>query len=241
MASIRKANPQGRPPRSSKAQVDAFLQKVISTPRPRASAREGRLLFALDATASREPTWDRACQLQAEMFNEAAALGGLDIQLCFYRGYREFHASPWFTSAADLLAYMVKVRCVGGMTQIERVFDHAVAETQHKRINALVFVGDCMEESVDRLCDRAGKLGLLGMPAFVFHEGHDWVAARSFQRIAKLSGGAYCHFDASSAQQLRDLLRAVAAYAAGGCQALEDLGQREGGLVRQLGHQLKRG
>jgi hypothetical protein len=241
MSSIRKPDPPALPTTSSKAEIDEFLQEVASMPRPRSNARRGRLLFALDATASREPTWDRACHLQAEMFKEAAALGGLDIQLCFYRGYREFHASSWFKGSADLLAYMAKVRCVGGMTQIERVLDHAVAETQHRRINALVFVGDCMEENIDRLCDRAGKLGLLGVPAFVFHEGHDWVAARAFQQIAKLSTGAYCHFDATSARQLRDLLRAVAAYAAGGHQALEDLGQREGGLVRQLEHQLKGG
>jgi len=241
MSSSRKTEPSQLPTRSSEAEIDAFLQKVASAPRRRSDGRRGRLVFALDATASREPTWDRACHLQAEMFTEAAALGGLDIQLCFYRGFREFHASPWFESSADLLAYMAKVRCVGGMTQIERILDHAIAETQRMRINALVFVGDCMEENSDRLCDRAGKLGLLGVPAFVFHEGRDRVAARAFDQIAKLSAGAYCHFDATSARQLRDLLRAVAAYAAGGRQALEDLGQREGGLVRQLEHQLKGG
>ena len=240
MSLIRKAHSMDLPTRSSKAEVDAFLQAVASTPRRRFDARRGRLLFALDATASRQPTWDRACHLQAEMFQEAAALGGLDIQLCFYRGYGEFRASPWFESSGDLLAYMAKVRCVGGMTQIERVLDHAVAETQHGRINALVFVGDCMEENIDRLCDRAGRLGLLGIPAFVFHEGYDEVAARSFQQIAKLAGGAYCHFDATSARQLRELLRAVAAYVAGGRAALEDLVRREGGMVRQLEHQLKR-
>lgn len=241
MPSSRKSDPRSLPTTSSNAEIDAFLQKVASTPRPRSDGRQGRLLFALDATASREPTWDRACHLQAEMFKEAAALGGLDIQLCFYRGYREFYSSPWFRRSAELLSYMAKVRCVGGMTQIERVLDHAIAETARRRINALVFVGDCMEENIDRLCERAGKLGLLGIPAFVFHEGHDWVAARSFQQIAKLSGGAYCHFDATSARQLRELLRAVAAYAAGGRQALEDLSRREGGMVRQLEHQLKGG
>ncbi|MGF1612688.1 MAG: VWA domain-containing protein [Gammaproteobacteria bacterium] len=241
MASIRKTNPSDVPARSSNAEVDAFLRKVASTPRRRADLPRGRLLFALDATASREPTWDRACHLQAEMFQGAAALGGLDIQLCSYRGYQEFEASPWCHRSEDLLAYMARVRCVGGMTQIERVLDHVIAETKRARVNALVFVGDCMEEDIDRLCDRAGKLGLLGVPAFVFHEGHDRVAARSFQEIARLSGGAYCHFDASSPQQLRDLLRAVAAYAAGGRQALADLGKREGGVAHQLEHQLKGG
>lgn len=241
MALIRKRDRSGLPTKSSRSEIDAFLRQVAAAPRAPADGRRGRLLFALDATASREPTWDRACHLQAEMFKEAAALGGLDIQLCFYRGYGEFNASPWFRGSAELLTYMEKVRCVGGMTQIERVLDHAIAETQRRRMNALVFVGDCMEESIEQLYDRAGQLGLLGVPAFVFHEGRDALAARAFRQIAKLSAGAYCHFDATSAQQLRDLLRAVAAYAAGGRQALQDLSQREGGLVRQLEHQLKGG
>ena len=227
------------PAGSSKAEVDAFLRRVAATPKVRAGGKRGRLIFALDATASREPTWDRACQLQAEMFEEASSLGGLDIQLCFYRGYGEFAASPWLGDAGELLRYMGRVRCAGGTTQIERILDHAVAETSRQRVNALVFVGDCMEEDIDRLCQRAGELGLLGVPAFMFHEGYDRLARRAFQEIARLSGGAYCRFDATSARQLGELLRAVAAYAAGGRQALEDYGRRKGGLVLQLSDQLK--
>ena len=42
-----------------------------------------RVIFALDATASREATWDLASQLQSKMFEEAA---GLEVQLLYYRG-----------------------------------------------------------------------------------------------------------------------------------------------------------
>jgi len=199
-----------------------------------------RLIFAMDATASREPTWDRACHIQSEMFVETSALGGLDIQLCFYRGYGEFECSGWLSTSDDLLAQMSATTCAGGMTQIERVLEHAVAERRRGRVNALVFVGDCMEENVDRLAHLAGEMGLLGLPAFLFHEGSDPVAARAFREIARLSGGAYCSFDSGSAQQLRDLLSAVAVYAAGGRRALEDFGQRRGQLVRQLTHQVRR-
>jgi hypothetical protein len=134
---------------------------------------------------------------------------------------------------------MTAVACLGGRTQIGRVLKHAIAETRAKRVNALVFVGDCMEESADTLCDLAGKLGVLGLPLFLFHEGEEPDAAATFKQLAKLSGGAYCPFDAGSAQQLTELLRAVAVYAAGGLKALEDLGRRAGGrtllLTRQLG------
>lgn len=228
------------PSRSSKTEIDAFLLKLARTPRAKRNKQRGRLIFAMDATASREPTWDRACHIQGQMFDETAALGGLNIQLCYYRGFHEFEASSWVDNSKDLLEYMSGVHCAGGMTQIERVLLHAIAETKNKKVNALVFVGDCMEEDADRLSHLGGELGLLGMPVFVFHEGFEPLAERTFKEIARLSNGAYCRFDTTSAQQLRDLLGAVAVYAAGGPQALEDFGKRKGGVVLQLTHQTKK-
>jgi hypothetical protein len=227
------------PAKSAQADVDAFLAKVASTPIVKAAGTRGRLVFAMDATASREPTWDRACHIQSEMFLATDTLGGLDVQLCYYRGFREFDATRWLSTSADLLAHMSDVRCAGGMTQIERVLEHTLAETRRQKVDALVFVGDCMEEYIDRLCHLAGELGILGVPVFCFHEGNDAAAERTFREVARLSGGAYCSFDASSAQQLRDLLSAVAVYAAGGRKALEDFGQRQGGAALRLTRQFK--
>lgn len=201
--------------------VDAFIAKLKATPVVRTGAR-GRLIFAIDATASREATWDRACQVQAEMFDATASLGGLDVQLVHYRGHGEFRASPWASNARELIGEMTGVTCLGGLTQIERVLAHAAKEAAQRRIGAVVFVGDAMEENVDALADKAGKLGLLGVPCFVFHEGGDAEAARAFRHVAKLTGGACVPFDAKSARQLRDLLGAVAAFAAGGRPALEN-------------------
>ncbi|MSO76006.1 MAG: VWA domain-containing protein [Alphaproteobacteria bacterium] len=225
--------------RSAAGEVDAFLRRVAAMPVVRPAAGRGRLMFALDATASREPTWDRACQLQGEMFQEAGALGGLDIQLVYYRGFGEFKASRWYSDAVALLGRMTGVGCLGGQTQIEAMLTHAIAETRRQRVNALVFVGDAFEEDVDGVSRLAGELGVLGVPAFLFHEGDDAVASRAFRQIARLTGGAYCRFDANSAQQLRDLLRAVAAFAAGGRRALEDLSRRKGGVAATLASQLK--
>jgi hypothetical protein len=227
------------PAKSDQAQIDAFLAKVARTPVVKTGGARGRLIFAMDATASREPSWDRACHIQSEMFLATETLGGLDIQLCYYRGFREFHATPWLSTSAELLAQMREVRCAGGMTQIERVLEHTSVESKKEKVNALVFVGDCMEEDIDRLCHLAGELGIIGVPAFVFHEGDDAAADRTFREIARLSGGAYCRFDANSAQQLRDLLSAVAVYAAGGRKALQDFGQRQGGIARRLTQQIK--
>ncbi len=221
-----------QPPRkTSRSEIDAFIRQASPAPRPGAG---GRLIFAMDATASREPTWDHACQIQAEMFEATTALGGLQVQLCYYRGYGEFRASAWLASPGALLGQMGAVRCLGGHTQIEKVLRHTLEETAVRKVDALVFVGDCMEEDADRLCHVAGALGLRGVPAFLFHEGFDPAAERTFRQIARLSRGAYCRFDASSARELRDLLAAVAVYASGGRRALEDLGRRGGAVLRRL-------
>lgn len=227
------------PAETSRAEVDAFLRKVAEVPAVPTAGRRGRLIFALDATASREPTWDRACHLQAEMFEATAELGGLDVQLVYYRGFRQCRASRWTSDARELLRVMTKVRCLGGLTQIRKVLGHALKETARDKVNAIVFVGDCMEEDVDDLCDLAGRLGLAGVPVFIFHEGGEPGAARAFRQVARLSGGAYCSFDTGSADQLRELLGAVAVYAAGGRKALENYGRRRGGLVPQLTHQVR--
>jgi hypothetical protein len=230
-------------PGARSGDVDAFLRDLrrAPAPMPRASGGgRGRLIFALDATASREPTWDRACRIQGEMFEATAALGGLDVKLVYYRGFAECKASRWMANAADLHRVMRGVSCVGGQTQIERVLSHALDETKRGRVNALVFVGDAMEEDVDRLCRLAGELGLNGLPAFMFQEGGNPAASSAFRQIAKLSRGAYLRFDAASADRLKELLAAVAVYAAGGYRALAAYGDKRGdGEVLRLTSQLR--
>jgi hypothetical protein len=173
------------------------------------------------------------------MFSATATLGGLEIQLVYYRGFGEFRASPWLTDSNALLRMMTSTFCLAGETQIAKVLKHAVSETRTNRVNALVFVGDSIEEDVDKLGAIAGELGLLGVPAFMFHEGDNPLAAFAFQQIARLTNGACCRFDASSAKVLRELLGAVAVFAAGGRPALEDLAKRRGGEALRIAHQVR--
>ena len=203
-------------------EVAAFLAKAQAA--PRAGAGRGRLLFALDATMSRQPTWDLACQLQAEMFEAAARAGGLDVQLVYYRGHGEARASRWVSDAEALKRLMTGIACHGGLTQIGRVLEHANRVAATAPLAALVFVGDAMEESADALCQEAGRLALRNTRAFMFHEGGDQRVAAVFREIARLTGGAYLPFDARAAHELRALLGAVAAFAAGGRTALEASG-----------------
>lgn len=200
----------------------------------------GRLIFAMDATASRGPSWDVAMSIQADMFSEASALGGLEVQLAFYRGLLECRSSKWTRDAAELGRLMSKVGFLAGRTQIDRILRHALKESERGQVNAVVFIGDAMEENLDLLADAAGQLGLKNVPVFMFHEGGEEPAASAFKHIAKVSGGAYSPFDASSPGALRALLRAVAAFAAGGKKALEAYGRGQGGQVQRITDQMTR-
>ena len=226
-------------PISARSEIDAFLEQVRELGPASVSGKRGRLIFALDATMSRQPTWDSACALQVEMFREAARSGGLDIQLVYFRGLSECRASAWVASGERLAELMSRIGCRGGHTQIAKVLSHARQEHSRQPVQAMVFVGDAMEEKIDDLCAAAGELGLLGVPVFMFQEGYDAVAENAYREIARLSRGAYCRFDTGAAHELGELLRAVAAYAAGGKKALAELSARQAGGARHLLAQLK--
>jgi hypothetical protein len=224
---------------SPRGEIDRFIDQVKalgSAAEPR--QHRGRLIFALDATMSRQPTWDRACQIQADMFREAAAAGGLDVQLVYYRGQSECRASPWVAEPGRLGALMSRIDCRGGHTQIAKILSHARHENDKRKIAVVVFIGDAMEESLDELCARAGELGLRNVKAFMFQEGYDPVCEEAFREIARLTGGAFCRFAPGAAHELAELLRAAAAYAAGGRKALADLKSSSTGAARLI-EQLK--
>ncbi len=212
---------------STRRDVEAFLTRVKTA--PAVAPGQGRLIFALDATMSRQPTWDAACKLQAEMFEEARRVGGLNVQLVYYRGMGECRASRWVSDTRSLRDLMTAIACRGGITQIGKVLSHARSETQKQRVQAMVFVGDALEEKIDTLAAKAGELGILGLPVFVFQEGHDREVETAYREIARLTGGAYAKFNQNAATELAELLRAVAVFAAGGRKALaarKDAGAR---------------
>jgi hypothetical protein len=133
---------------------------------------------------------------------------------------------------------MQEVRCLSGTTQLCRVLTHAQAEARRAKVGVLVYIGDCFEENADVVANEAAKLALLGVRAFMFHEGQDANAATAFQEIARLTNGVYARFDAGAAKQLRELLTAAAVFAAGGALALRKYGARAGGEVLRLSRQI---
>jgi len=204
----------------AKSQLDSFLEEVKELAGGSSGGGRGRVIFALDATHSRDETWDTACQLQAEMFHEVATAGELEVQLVFYRGDRECAASRWTADTNRLTKIMTGIKCRDGHTQLRKVLAHAQKETELLKVSALIFIGDAFEEELDEVIPEARKLAHLGVPAFMFQEGDDWQVEETFREIASLTHGAYCRFDPGAARQLAELLRAVAVFATGGLTAL---------------------
>ena len=217
---------RGRPRCQATADADVadFVRRVKELA-PQTAAGRGRLIFAMDATMSRQPTWDMALALQADMFHAVKAVGGLDVQLVYFRGTGECRASKWVSDPDALAALMTQVDCAGGYTQIGKVLSHARAEAGKKPVNALVYVGDCMEEDIDDLCGRAGELALLGVPVFLFQEGAD---ARAEQRLPRDRAA-----DQGRLLPLRcGLGRAAARAAVGRCRLCRRRAQGAGGAER---------
>lgn len=227
----RKADQKPATARSDSTAIDAFVRHARALAQPTGAKGGGRLILALDATMSRQPTWDLACSLQAEMFDAVSRAGGLNVQLVYFRGFGECRASRFVRDTSSLKDLMVKIDCRGGHTQIGKVLSHTLKETERTKVNALVYIGDAMEENVDDLADKAGRLGLHGVPVFAFQEGHDPVAETAFKEVARLSKGAWFRFDRNAASTLSKLLSAVAVYATGGLKALEARGHAEDRLM----------
>jgi hypothetical protein len=194
---------------STSADLEKFFEKVDPT--------RARLMFAIDATASRQPTWDTAAHLQSQMFATVAAIGGLSVQLVYYGGHEECTKSTWLSDPKALAAAMSRVVCAAGHTQIRKVLAHARKENAREKVAALVLVSDACEELPNDLYAEANELGV---PVFAFQEGDDEDVARIYHRLACLTGGAYCAFNDGAAERLANLLKAVAAFAAGGVKAL---------------------
>ncbi|MHA6685589.1 vWA domain-containing protein [Mesorhizobium sp. A556] len=217
--------------RSDKSEIEAFVQQARAL--GATAGGSGRLILSLDATMSRQPTWDLACTLQGEMFDAVGKAGALAVQLVYFRGLGECRSSAFVTDTGSLKRLMTRIECRSGHTQIGKVLSHALKQTASAKVNALVYIGDAMEENVDDLAEKAGRLGLHGVPVFIFQEGHDSGAEAAFKEIARLTKGAWFRFDRCAAANLAGLLSAVAVFAAGGLKALEARNRPEDRLMIQ--------
>lgn len=178
-----------------------------------------RLIFAVDATASREPAWHTARQVTDALFG--ALPGALDVALAVHGGsllhtFTEFTSNP--TALRDRAA---GVRCRAGRTQLLPILSRGLS---NPGVRVVLYIGDVFEESPGSARKLADAMGARGIRLIVLHDTADWLARRDaelFQDLARRTGGCVLPFDASAVQRLRELLGAVAAYAVGGVELLE--------------------
>ncbi|MEO0542570.1 MAG: VWA domain-containing protein [Pseudomonadota bacterium] len=206
------------PQKSTSGDISAFLSAAEQI-RPSTDGK-GRVVLALDATMSRQPTWDLAVEIQGKMFEAVSTATPLQMQLVYFRGFGECRASDWARDGKTLANRMSRISCQAGRTQISKVLGHARKAHRETPLSAVIYIGDAMEENPDSLGHRAGELGMLGVPVFVFQEGQDRAAEMTFREIARLTRGGWFRFDSKSPGILKDLLSSIAVYATGGLRAL---------------------
>ena len=170
---------------------------------------------------SRQPTWDMALALQADMFHAVKAVGGLDVQLVYFRGAGECRASKW-VSDPDALARADDARHLPRRLHADRQGAEARAQRrpakrrQRARLRRRLHGG-----GASTICAGApASWRCWACRCSCSRRARTPAPRRAFREIARLTKGAYCRFDAGSAAQLRELLSAVAVYAAGGRKAL---------------------
>ena len=200
--------------------VTAFVSKARAL--KRVADAQNRLIFALDATASREPTWYAARAMHQALFDVATEDATFALQLCYFRGLMEFEATPWMTKPGPLLDALNAVYCQGGATQIERVLRHALGEFEGSgSVKAIVYIGDACEENPDALNALAVQCRLAKRPLLLFQEGRDPTASRCFASMAALSNGAHVQLNDASGERLRELLKSAVRFVMGGRKALQ--------------------
>jgi len=216
--------------------MNAALERlgVAEARKPSIETRVGaRLLFSLDLTASREWCLREARRATAAMFDAVISLGPVAVKLAYFRG-TECKAGRWRRDADSVCRSLLSLSCKTGHTQIGRILRMADNEAGPLSV---VLIGDACEEDGDELAAIADRLGRKGVRVYVFHEcgrGGEWAAREIFEAIASASGGVYCPFGAGSAQALRELLSAVAAFGAAGAEGITRIGKPVTVEARQL-------
>ena len=173
-----------------------------------------------------------ACHIQAEMFEETAALGGLDVQLVYYRGFGECEASPWLGNAADLPRRMTGVRLPRRPDP-----DRPGAAACHRRDQGQEgrtpwsSSATAWRKMPTRSATRPASWACWACPSSCSTRAVTPWPPRPSTRWRGSPAAPIAPSMPAAPSQLRELLGAVAVYAAGGRQALEDLrprGRRRG-------------
>jgi hypothetical protein len=218
--------------------VAGRLARVAGTSQvPATASVRPRLIFGFDATASREPAWAAARTVTDALVQ--ALPGELDVALAVHGGSM-LHTFTEFTSDPNRLRDRAAgITCIAGFTRMLPILTRSLS---NPGVRVVVYIGDVFEESPVRGRKLADAMGLKGIKLVVLHDTADWNAKRDaevFLDLARRTGGCVLPFDANAPARLRELLAAVAVYAVGGQQLLEEKRAEMPGATLLLQH-LKR-
>src|ERR1700733_3610098 len=197
-----------------------------------------RLIFAVDATASREPAWTAARKVTDALVK--ALPGELDVALAGHGGSRVHTFTAFTNSAATLRDRAAGVACEAGMTRLLPILSTSLRQPG---VRVVVYIGDVFEESLNHGRRLADAMGTQGTKLIVLHDTADPGARRDaevFWDLTKRTGGCVLPFNAAASSRLRDLLSAVAVYAVGGEKLLRERRHELPGAVALLEHLDKR-
>lgn len=211
--------------RGAKEQISTSKQRIKVMQQKETDARnhslsvETNIIFAVDATASREQFWNESMAMQNNLFSVIKGLDlNLNVQLVSYGGLSSFTESSWHNSASMLKYSMEQIKCNAGGSQIGKVLQHTLSATSSKDVHALVFVGDSCEEKIKKLIPLAEQLKDKKVFPFIFDDGKNSTARNSntekaFQAMADSGGGVCASFSIRDMSVFREYFKVASAIA----------------------------
>ena len=109
------------PAASARAEIDSFLDRVKALGPAVEPGQRGRLIFALDATMSRQPTWDQRLPAAGRHVPRSRGRRRPRYPARLLSRPCGMPRSPWVAEPERLGALMSRIDCRGGHTQIGKV------------------------------------------------------------------------------------------------------------------------
>ena len=188
------------------------------------STRPSRIGFLVDATGSRNKTWERAQGIQSKMFRAAHGIKAIKLRLVHFGGNR-LTTRDWEDDTKSVAAHMAAVRCRAGLTQILEGLQTFIDEAPEDRASAIILIGDYFEECSTQAKITSVRLKDMGIKVYSFIEGNDHTAQTVFRNLAEVTDGRFARFGEDL--PLADLCQGVALLASGGRKALRQLGNKK--------------
>ena len=195
------------------AKLDAFLDQ-LATQLP----RSGKLIFGIDATATvnRRGTGPASCRA---ICSRSRRRRQLEIQLVYYpRVARRVQNLGWMTDSKSSPPSWRRSCAKPATRRSEKSSITSTASTTGSLLPRSCSLATPWRRSST---SSARSPASCACRLSCFRRAKTSRRSRVPRDRAKITHGAYARFDAGAADQLRDLLKAVAAYAVGGRQALE--------------------